>query len=217
MKIKEQKVNDSLLTLLSHHKRLQFIEKRLQTYAQLVKSERVSYIEKYKQQLKNKKLIHHVEVENNELHLKIKEMTRVIEEKELANISLKHEVKLEKDSYQKLSQSRMEDTNKSIEEGVQKVKDIESINQAMRTDNDRLIYRIKELERENISLKTDIATHDTLKRTDIDNLTMKLHHSLQQKDLKIQDLNMNVKELDNSNQQLVQQLKLMKDNVTESE
>lgn len=54
MKEKEQKVNDSLLVLQTQHKRLQFIEKRIQTYAQLVNSERISYIEKYKQLMRNK-------------------------------------------------------------------------------------------------------------------------------------------------------------------
>ena len=144
-------------------------------------------------------------------------MKGIIEEKELSIISLKHEIKLEKDSNEHLSQSRIADSNKTINEAIQKVKDIESINQALNADNDRLINRIKELERENISLKTDIATHDALKRTDMDNLTFKLQNSLQQKELKIQDLSTNVDELDNSNQRLVHQLERMQSTMAENE
>ena len=91
-----QKLNDSLFTLQSYHKRLQILQKRIKTYAQLMKSEQDSYVEKYRQLKKQAHAHKERQGENDELRLEVKELKKVIEEKELQMVSLQHKLNLEK-------------------------------------------------------------------------------------------------------------------------
>lgn len=92
----EQKFNDCAFTLQSYHKRLQILQKRIKTYAHLVKSEQSSYVEKYKQLKKGIRNSQELENENDDLKDQIKRIKSLLEEKELNITSLNHQVKLEK-------------------------------------------------------------------------------------------------------------------------
>lgn len=96
MQEQESKINDGLFTLQSYHKRLQILQKRIKTYAQLCKSEQNSYIEKYRQLKRDIKAAKSKDNENFELKATISELKKSMEEKELTLTTVRHELKLEK-------------------------------------------------------------------------------------------------------------------------
>jgi predicted RNase H-like nuclease (RuvC/YqgF family) len=86
-----------------------------------------------------------------------------------------------------------------VNESLRKVKDIESINNAFKSDNDRLLHRIQELENDNIRLKTDIATGDVTKGQNIQSMQLKvddLEHVIKRLKSNIQKLQDQVGEVE---------------------
>jgi hypothetical protein len=104
-----------------------------------------------------------------------------------------------------------------VNESLQKVKDIESINNAFKSDNDRLLHRIQELENDNIRLKTDIATGDVIKRGDADNLMQKYEIMIKTKDQNIQSMQLKVDELEHVIKRLNSNIQKLQDQVGEIE
>ena len=182
MEEKEQKIEDAMFELQSYAKRLQIIEKRIKTASQLIKSERESYAEKYRQLNRNSKKSREKELESDSLLSEIRDLKKNNEEKELTISTLRHELKLSKDSYEKLSQSKTADSDRIVQEALRKVTEIESVNQALNNDNTRLISRIKELENLNISLKTDIATQGAVVKNNEENINFKYQNIIDLKD-----------------------------------
>ncbi|CAI2385803.1 unnamed protein product [Moneuplotes crassus] len=213
----EERVEDSLYALQSYFKRLQIVEKRIRTYAQLVQSERESYKEKYKQFQKNQKNNIKAEDDNFQLSKELKEVRRAMEEKDHEIATLKREILMEKESYQTLSQTKNIDTERTVNEALLKVKNIDSTNQALKSDNERLITRIKEHENDLIGLRTDLATHTKLKESEINNVTHKLQNELLIKDQNIQSLNLKIEQLNGSNQLQLQRLEKMQEELAACE
>jgi chromosome segregation ATPase len=213
--------------LQSYHKRLQILQKRIKTYALLVKSEQSSYVEKYKQLKKGIRNSQELENENDDLKDQIKRIRSLLEEKELNITSLNHQVKLEKgrnlvliihlDSYEKLLHSNQANTERTVNDSLQRVKDIDSINNALKTDNDRLLHRIQELERDNIKLKTDIATIDTIKKSDSDNLIQRYENMIKSKDQNIQSMQLKIDELEHTNKRLTSNIQKFQGQIYEFE
>ena len=213
----QQKINDSLFTLQSYHKRLQILQKRIKTFAQLWKSEQNSYLEKYKQIKKDMRIVKLKEELNDELKLQIANLKKSLESKDVEIATMKHEFKLEKDSQYKIDSSKKSEMDRILSEANQKVKEIESINWAVKNDNDRLIFRIKELEQDNIRLKTDLATTDALKRNDADNISYKYESALRTKEQTIQSMQNKIEDLQYNNDKITKKFSQLEQQVTEIE
>jgi len=99
MDTEQQKLNDGMFTLQSYHKRLNMLQNRIKTYAQICKSEQENYREKFKQAQKDLKNIRAKDELNDELKIKIKDLMKSLEEKEISMSTLKHELKLEKGQF----------------------------------------------------------------------------------------------------------------------
>jgi predicted nucleic acid-binding Zn-ribbon protein len=114
------------------------------------------------------------------------------------------------DSYEKVSHSNLASTERTVNESLRKVKDIESINNAFKSDNDRLLHRIQELENDNIRLKTDIATGDVTKGQNIQSMQLKvddLEHVIKRLKSNIQKLQDQVGEVEQEWKDKITQIK----------
>jgi len=113
---------------------------------------------------------------------------KALEEKNLEVITLNHRMKLEIESFRASEESKKAEMDRIVQESLQKVKSIEANNEALRNDNDRLLNRIREFERDNINLKTDLATKDAIKSADSENIRIKYEAILRSKDEIIKDI-----------------------------
>lgn len=113
--------------------------------------------------------------------------------------------------------SNQANTERTVNDALQKVKDIDSINNALKTDNDRLLHRIQELERDNIKLKTDIATIDAIKKSDSDNLIHRYENMIKSKEQNIQSMQLKIDELEHTNKRLNSNIQKFQDQIYEVE
>ena len=213
----QQKINDSLFALQSYHKRLQILQKRIKTFAQLCKSEQNSYLEKYMQIKKDMKTVKIKDELNDELKIQINNLKRALEGKDVEISTIEHKYKLENDSKLKIELSKNSELDRSLSNALQKLKDVESLNLAVKSDNDRLLFRIKELEQDNIRLKTDLATQEALKRADYENMSYKYESLIKVKDQTIQSQQSKIEEIQYSTDKVTKKFSQLEQQVNEAE
>lgn len=100
---------------------------------------------------------------------------------------------------------------------MNKVKEIESHNWALKSDNERLIARINELQQDYIRLKTDIATQDALKRNEGDQIAFKYESLIKTKDQTIQSLQAKIDELQHNNERVCKKIEKLQEQISDTE
>ena len=193
--IEEQaKINQAMFDIQSYHKRLVICQNRIKTCIQISRSDKESYIEKYKQ------------IQRDMKNLKDKS----IEERDLKIVSMQHQMKIDIENMKKREEDIKNETDKMISESEQKLKDMQSTTDGVKSDNQRLVKRIRELEEESINLKTEIATKNVSRTTELAQARQSYESSLISREEQIRQLKNQNNELidsDSRNKKIIGDIK----------